>query len=105
MTYRVEQKDYLERDDFSFDELQTEAAKEKIIRLLWIKNNTDTTAFNKLLASISNKYGEVQRTMYRGTQTVKEWFFERVVIELFLTRFPDGRANIRLSWSLRRNLQ
>lgn len=104
-TYRVEDTSYLTREGFSFGEVQLESNKEKLSKITWIRNNTDTLFFNSLLENINTKYGEFQRTIHRGFQVFKQWYFEFVVIEMIEDKLPNGHINVRLSFSLRKGFQ
>lgn len=105
ITYRVTDTAYLEKDEFRFSDVQAEATKGKLTNIIWIKNGSDTLFFNSLMEHINTKYGEFQRTIRRGFQLIKQWYFEKVVIELLYNQLPDNRVNIRLSFSLRKNLK
>lgn len=104
-TYSVADTAYLTKDGFRFHELQAEFMADKLIRVTWISSNTDSLKFNTLLQLIVAKYGDYQRSIIRGPNIIRQWYFERVVVELLSNKLTNGDINLRLSYSLRKNLQ
>ncbi len=104
-TYSVADSSYLLKDGFRFQELQTEFLGDKLIRITWISTHTDSLKLNVLLQAVAEKYGDYQRTIVRGPNNIRQWYLEKVVLELISNKLTNGDINLRLTCSLRKNLQ
>ena len=100
LTYHIDDTTYLNKDGFRFADAQVEVTKGNLFKIIWLKNNTDTFFFNNLLEHINNKYGEYTSGLRRDFQVIKQWYFDKTVIELVYLKLTNGGVNVRLSYGL-----